>query len=261
MKITLINYTSDALDLLLITKNTRLQPDEVMWAVKNLTYEQKLEELEYIKNTIQSSWEFVDYTFLIQDVSRAFTHQFVRHRHASFAQQSQRAVEIKKPTFLPLIGDDVSRYEEDLYNVSVYNSFLTYEKLMKLDVPMESARAVLPTATYTNIIAKFNLRSLSDMAKLRLCTRTQGEHQEVFRRMRNEIINVHPWADDFLRVHCAATGTCCFPRHEGCPIKPGIFNPDTGGVFNEKGSSDGVSSERPLNKSEIQERWEKLHEV
>jgi flavin-dependent thymidylate synthase len=262
MKVTLISHTQDALDLLLLTKSTRLldNPDKALIRIQELSEAEKLEELNYIKHTIQSSWEFIDYIFIIQDVSRAFTHQFVRHRHGSYAQQSQRTVKIEDFNFLPLIGEDISYYAEELYQSSMLKQFDIYQKLTSLGIPLESARGVLPTAVYTNIIAKFNLRSLSEMAKVRLCTRTQGEHQEVFRRMRNEVISVHPWADDFLRVHCAATGTCCFPKHEGCPIKPGIFNPDTGGIFHAPGTNI-EPFERPLTKNAIQEKWEKLCEV
>jgi thymidylate synthase ThyX len=50
--------------------------------------------LDYISKTIRSSWEFVDYTFQITGVTRAFTHQFVRTRTGSYAQQSQRSVDM-----------------------------------------------------------------------------------------------------------------------------------------------------------------------
>jgi hypothetical protein len=53
-----------------------------------------LEELDYIAKTIRSSWEMVDYTFQITGVTRAFTHQFVRTRTGSYAQQSQRSVDM-----------------------------------------------------------------------------------------------------------------------------------------------------------------------
>jgi thymidylate synthase ThyX len=69
-------------------------------------------------------------------------------------------------------------------------------------------------------MAKFDLRTLHEMAKSRLCTRTQGEYQDVFRAMREEVISVHPWAAKFLEVQCVATGTCAFPRYgkESCPV-------------------------------------------
>ena len=59
----------------------------------------------------------------------------------------------------------------------------------------------------------YSLRTLSEMAKVRLCVRTAGEYQEVFRAMRAAVVAVHPWAADFINVQCAATGTCAFPRY------------------------------------------------
>ena len=57
--------------------------------------EKKQSELDYMLNTIRSSWEFIDYTFDVKDVTRGFTHQFVRTRQGSYAQQSQRTVDMQ----------------------------------------------------------------------------------------------------------------------------------------------------------------------
>ena len=82
-------------NLLLFTKNTRLMNDEGAYdKIKAWPQEQKDEHLDYMLNTIKSSWEFIDYTFDIRDVSRGFTHQFVRTRQGSYAQQSQRTVDM-----------------------------------------------------------------------------------------------------------------------------------------------------------------------
>jgi thymidylate synthase ThyX len=81
VNVTLINYTPDALETLIFTKNTRLRMSATgLDEIREWPEEKKAKELEYMKNTIQSSWEFVDYVFLISDVTRAFTHQLVRHR-------------------------------------------------------------------------------------------------------------------------------------------------------------------------------------
>ena len=96
MKVTLVNYTSDAKDLLLFTKNTRLMNVPNAYdMIKDWEEEKKQEELDYMLKTIKSSWEFIDYVFEIRDVTRAFTHQFVRNRLGSYAQQSQRTVDME----------------------------------------------------------------------------------------------------------------------------------------------------------------------
>jgi len=84
MKVELVNYTQDAVDLLLFTKNTRLMPDDDAYKrIAEWEWEKKQAELDYMLNTIRSSWEFIDYTFNVRDVTRGFTHQFVRTRQAS----------------------------------------------------------------------------------------------------------------------------------------------------------------------------------
>lgn len=221
MNVTLISTTPDALTLLLGTKNTRLgfNSDPSKWSV-----EQRSEHLAYMKDTIKSSWEFVDYVFKIEGVTRAFTHQLVRTRTGSYAQESQRTVDASENGFLnpfraseeaePKPYDSTLGLRTELFDASCFKAFHLYKALLDDGAAAQDARGVLPTATLTNIVAKFNLRTLHDMAKLRLCTRTQGEYQTVFRQMRDAVIAVHPWVGEygFLEVHCVSVGTCAFPR-------------------------------------------------
>lgn len=227
MQVKLINYTHNALETLLYTKNTRLQAVASIEEVKEWPMEKKLAELDYMLKTIQSSWEFVDYTFEITGVSRAFTHQLVRTRQGSYAQQSQRTVDMSDS--FDFVMPDVDKKE--LIQHFVNNIDDSYKTLIEEGIPPQDARSILPTNTATNIIAKFDLRTLSDMAKKRLCTRTQGEYQEIFKAMKAAVVEVHPWADKFIRVYCSAVGVCQFPNYKECPIKPDIFNPDSGTVW------------------------------
>ena len=160
--------------------------------------EKKQAELDYMLQTIRSSWEFIDYTFDIRDVSRGFTHQFVRTRQASYAQQSQRTVDMVGFTYYT----PERIYKDETANV-IYDDAMRminekYQELRSLGIPAEDARGVLPTNIDSNIVAKFNLRTLSEMAKSRLSPRAQGEYQNVFKLMVKEVVRVHPWADPFL---------------------------------------------------------------
>ena len=199
MKVKLINATSDAVNLLLFTKNTRLMNDEDAYEkVSQWDDEKKQAELDYMLQTIRSSWEFIDYTFDIRDVTRGFTHQFVRTRQGSYAQQSQRTVDMQGFGYYtpPRISDN-----EDaklIYNTAMKVINDQYQALRSLDIPAEDARGILPTNIHTNIVAKFNLRTLSEMAKSRLSPRAQGEYQEVFKLMVDEVVKEHSWAEPFL---------------------------------------------------------------
>ena len=198
MKVQLISYTDDAVNLLLFTKNTRLMNDDDAYSqIAEWPNEKKQEELDYMLQTIRSSWEFIDYTFNIRDVSRGFTHQFVRTRQASYAQQSQRTVDMSGFGYYtpPRIAEN--EVAKALYDQAMKDINDSYQALREI-VPAEDARGVLPTNIHTNIVAKFNLRTLSEMAKSRLSPRAQGEYQEVFKLMVSEVVAVHPWAEPFL---------------------------------------------------------------
>ena len=216
MKVELINRTTWALETLLYTKNTRLQGEQTFDDIVKWPEDKKLEHLAYMKDTIQSSWEFVDYVFEISGVSRAFTHQLVRTRTASFAQESQRTVDVRNAIVINNCEDDAEIAE---FNNAADNAMKYYGDLIDDGMAVQNARGILPTNIETSIIVKLNLRTLHDMALLRLCTRTQGEYQRAFKLMRDCVIEAHPWAAQFLKVHCAWYGSCAFPRYKDCPVK------------------------------------------
>ena len=199
MKVKLVNYTSDAKNLLLFTKNTRLLNEESAYdAITQWPEQKKQGELDYMLRTIKSSWEFVDYTFDIRDVTRAFTHQFVRTRQGSYAQQSQRTVNMQGFGYHTTDAVLENAEAKEVYDETMQDIHAGYHKLIKLGINAEDARGVLPTNIHTNIVAKFTLRTLHEMAKSRLSPRAQGEYQEVFKLMVKEVVAVHSWAEPFL---------------------------------------------------------------
>lgn len=217
MEVKLLSHTPNALDLLLRTKNTRLGSanDPATWSE-----EQKAEHLSYMLDTIKSSWEFVDYTFEISGVSRAFTHQLVRTRAGHYAQESQRTVDVRAQGVLRPEAALEEAGVPGVWSEAERHMMQAYAQMIDAGVPVQDARGILPTNITTSITAKFDLRTLSAMAGVRLCVRTQGEYQDVFRAMRAAVLDVHPWAAPFIEVQCAATGTCAFPRYgrAQCPF-------------------------------------------
>lgn len=217
MKVELVSYTPDALELLLYTKNTRLQGIEDMEGIKALSMDEKLEHLAYMRDTIKSSWEFVNYVFKISGVTRAFTHQLVRTRTASYAQEAMRVVDASKSEWMtpPNASADVA----DIFDQGIIASINSYKELVELGLPRQDARGVIPTNICTSIMMNANLRTMHQMAELRLCKRTQGEYQDVFMAMKREIVKVHPWAENWIDVFCVNHGTCAFPRYTECPVR------------------------------------------
>ena len=199
MKVSLISTTPEAKELLIFTKSTRLTMSPgLMDEIRGWPEEKKLVELKYMANTIPSSWEFVDYVFLIEGVSRAFTHQFVRSRQGSYAQQTMRVLNMGEYDYVytDRVKNDIRA--RGLVDIANENIRLTYNELIKLGLPAEDARGILPTNISTNIVAKFNLRAFVDLAKSRTGGRTQGEYQKVMNAMVDEVLAVHPWAEKFL---------------------------------------------------------------
>lgn len=206
MKVTLIDYTGAgsydpwyAAKLLIYTKNTRLeQGEETRAKINTMTEPDMLKELDYISKTIRSSWEMVDYTFQINDVTRAFTHQLVRTRTASYAQQAQRVVDMSH--FDTLVPETVKMNAEanDAWSEVMADVSFAYGKLQKLGIPNQDCRGVLPTNVYTNIIMKANLRTMADLLAKRKNLRAQGEYDEVAREWERLILGVHHWTKPFL---------------------------------------------------------------
>lgn len=198
--VSLIDYTSNAVDKLIYTKNTRLtQGETTRHLIALMSEQEKQKELEYISNTIPSSWEFVNYTFEIRNVTRAFTHQFVRTRTGSYAQQTMRLLEKQNFTYrIPdkILEDQMAKYE---YENAMLEIQKAYNKLLDLKIPAEDARGVLPTNIHTNIIAQFSLRTLAEMVKSRSGKRTQDEYRQIVDLMEQCVVHIHPWAAMFFK--------------------------------------------------------------
>ena len=281
-KVELVTQTQDALELLIYTKSTRLQGKQTLAEIKAWPMDQKLEHLAYMRDTIKSSWEFVEYTFEIHGVNREFTHQFVRTRDmagiddpafgepdanfgvVSFAQESQRTVNASGNGYvLPTTLQDDNR---EWFELKLDEANQVYAEALTRGEPPQNARALLPTAVATSIIVKASLRTLHHMGEVRLCTRTQGQYQDVFRMMREQVYEVHPWAKGWIEVYCVNNGICCFPRYNKCPIQGPLFNPDTGLRHDGAMTTDGVHivgvPQRPAKRSEILESWQNIrHEA
>lgn len=199
MKVTLISHTQDAENLLIFTKATRLTMSPgLLDTIRAMPMEDKMKELEYMANTIPSSWEFVDYVFLVEGVSRAYTHQQVRTRAASYAQQTMRVLEMGKYDYV--FTDRNRESEQAMAIINATNEVIrnAYNQLLECDQAAEDARGILPTNISTNIVCKFNLRTFVDLAKARTGGRTQNEYQKVVNAMVDEVLRVHPWAEKFL---------------------------------------------------------------
>lgn len=131
-----------------------------------------------------STLEHASYTFAVDGVSRALTHQLVRHRIASFNQQSQRYVRFADgvATVKP---ESVAESEEAsaVFDQAIDAAVEAYGKLLDAGVPAEDARYLLPNAAETKIVITMNVRELLHFFSLRCCNRAQWEIRDMAHRM------------------------------------------------------------------------------
>lgn len=131
-----------------------------------------------------STLEHASYTFAIDGVSRALTHQLVRHRLASYNQQSQRYVKFKegvavvKPESVKASPETEAAFDE-----AIDACVAAYKKLLDAGVPAEDARYLLPNAAESKIVVTMNVRELLHFFSLRCCNRAQWEIREMAHRM------------------------------------------------------------------------------
>ncbi len=131
-----------------------------------------------------STLEHASYTFAIDGVSRALTHQLVRHRLASFNQQSQRYVKFKEGIEV-IKPDTIAKNEKAnaLFDSAMQVAEQAYADLVELGIPAEDARFVLPNAAETKIVVTMNVRELLHFFELRCCNRAQWEIRELACKM------------------------------------------------------------------------------
>lgn len=192
MKVVLLNYTKD--------------PDRICAAAAQSCYSEKAaSELfegtsgerakKMIKKVVDmghlSVVEHAYFTFSIEGVSRALTHQLVRHRIASYSQQSQRYVNMDRAMYVvpPSVAKDPEA--KAAYTKAMDEAWAVYRKLAK-KVEKEDARYVLPNACHTNITVTMNARELWHFFSLRCCKRAQWEIRAVAWRMLQEAKRAAP---------------------------------------------------------------------
>ena len=119
--------------------------------------------------------EHAVFTFAVEDVSRALTHQLVRHRLASYSQKSQRWVEEKDAVYITPPGIKAGTQAYKIFQETVRFAFDSYARLLEEGISKEDARYLLPNAVETKIVVTMNARELLHFFSLRCCNRSQWE--------------------------------------------------------------------------------------
>ncbi|NLY19916.1 MAG: FAD-dependent thymidylate synthase [Tissierellia bacterium] len=217
MKVKLINYTRDGERLIAQAGKLCYSPvgvDEIMEDLDDASIEKFVKML--MKLGHYSPLEHVSFTFAAEGVSRTLTHQLVRHRLASYSQQSQRYVKLDKfeyiippaieenkkakKIFLEAMEADNIAYKqitEELF-AKYYNQLLekgVSEKKAKSDAEknaIEDARYVFPNACETKIVFTMNARTLLHFFEVRSCNRAQWEIRNMAIEMIKCVKDIYP---------------------------------------------------------------------
>jgi len=146
---------------------------------------------EFVKNIVasghQSPLEHVKFTFAIEGVSRVLTHQLVRHRLASYSQQSQRYVKEKDFDYIipPVIERNLeAKNEFEKLMVTIQQSYTRLLVFMgqdniRAEAANQDARFALPQAAETKIVVTMNCRELLHFFQHRCCSRAQWEIRQL----------------------------------------------------------------------------------
>lgn len=169
MKVTLVQATPNPIDTIAQIASICYDsdPKNAVGLVKHL-----------YNNGHHSVFEHIYFTFKIEGISRACSHQLVRHRHCSFTQRSQRYCSEDGFDFVVPISIEGYEFSSDM---SMIENFYAYYQ--ENGVPNEDARYILPNACATSLYLSCNLRELIHMANERLCTRAQWEIRDLVREM------------------------------------------------------------------------------
>jgi thymidylate synthase (FAD) len=210
LKVKLLRYTKDA-ELLCgaaaLTTTKTGRPSEILEKMDAETAKKIIKRVTGYGHG--SVIEHASFTFSLEEVSRAMTHQLVRHRIASYTQQSQRYVTYNTvesyvaPPTIQKHTETKKIFEDALTEISK-----AYQNLLKAGIPKEDARFILPNAAKTNIIVTMNARELRHFFNLRCCARAQWEMREAATEMLKQARKAAPALFEDCGPTCVELGYC-----------------------------------------------------
>ncbi len=193
-EVALISYTTDP-EATIVAGIRQCYSPKGGAELKEKTKEEKRNRLikQVIGSGHTSTIEHASFTFAITGVSRAMTHQLVRHRIASYSHQSQRYVEFSED-FPYIVPPKIKKNPEalKLYEDHIKNLSQAYKDLMDMGIDKEDARYLAPNAVETKIVVTMNARALLHFLEKRLCTRAQWEIRIVAQKMLDLVKPVAP---------------------------------------------------------------------
>ena len=181
MKVTLLACTQNADAICAAAGNSCYSESSSADILGNIDSEKVLSRIVGMGH--HSVIEHAVFTFSVEGVSRALTHQLVRHRVASFSQQSQRYVSLDSASYVKPHTVEADPGASKVFDETMDAIWKAYGKLEEMGIPPEDARYLLPNGCTTNITITMNARELLHFFSLRCCNRAQWEIREMADRM------------------------------------------------------------------------------
>ncbi|MFA6048525.1 MAG: FAD-dependent thymidylate synthase [Candidatus Micrarchaeia archaeon] len=193
LKVVLLRHTSDPERVCAAAARQCYSSAGVAELQEKMTDEQVVKLInQVIRSGHHSTIEHASFTFAVEGISRACSHQLVRHRVASFSQQSQRYVNAKDVAYVipPKIRAKPELKEK--YEAFMAQAQKVYNELADAGIEKEDARFVLPNAAETRLVVTMNARELLHFFELRTCNRAQWEIHLLANKMLEECRKVAP---------------------------------------------------------------------
>lgn len=209
LKVKLIGYTKDAEQIVAAAIRQCYSGLSGSELKKKISPEKRAKLIrQVIGSDHTSTIEHVSFTFAIEGVSRALTHELVRHRIASYSHQSQRYV--TADNFKYLIPPSIKTNKEALaiYKKAIKEDQDYYNQLLNLGIPKEDARFMIPNGIETKIIVTMNARSLFNFLRRRMCNRAQWEIKTLAYQMHKLLMKVAPNIFKFSGPSCQTEKIC-----------------------------------------------------
>jgi len=150
----------------------------------------------------------ISFTFALEGISRAGSHQLVRHRAASFSQQSQRHIQVRRLKNHVVTPSSVAVKSPKVFDSFVDEASNTYQALIDAGIPKEDARFVLPNATETSLIMTMDGKALKHFFGLRCCVRAQWEVNKLSDEMLWQVREAEPELFSGAGPYCVQLGRC-----------------------------------------------------
>jgi flavin-dependent thymidylate synthase len=247
-KVTLISMTENPLRVM--AAGAQLYAGEIIHYPTQISNETARRWFaDMTKTKLQAPLEFVHLHFLIEGVTRAFTHQMVRQRTAVYVQESQRFAVKRNAKFEVAMPPSIAALKEDDPQRVIWDKAITqisraYVSLVDSGIPAEDARGLLPTNITTRIHYATNLRNLADHAGMRLCSQAQYEWKQVWAGMLAAIRDYGPeeeaWQQyliaSLFKPVCYQTGKCEFMAEtdRACAIRGRVMEHHAAGEGPDK---------------------------